>query len=121
METFEEKFREILGRLSYRDWTFHLGKDAIGLYYLQLRWPDFDVRTDEITAHSGRKWRLSQHMTRSEVVQTALAAVLAAEEHEARERFLYLGRRIFWPTMNVDALWVLIGEDDAEEKRDDPR
>lgn len=119
METFEGKFREILGRLSYRDWTFHLGKDATGLYYLQLRWPDFDVRSDEMTAHSGRKWRLSQHMTRSQVVQTALAAVLAAEEHEARERFLYLGRRIFGPHMNVDALYVLVGEDNAEEKRDE--
>lgn len=72
--------------------------------YLQVHFPD------PVTwiYWSGRKWRLSYHMTKSEVVQTALAAVLAAVEHEAREHFLYQGRAIFGPHFNVDDLVELV-------------
>jgi len=53
---------------------------------------------------AGRKWRLSYHMTESEVVKTALKAVLAAAEHEALEQFKYKGETIFDPHINVDDL-----------------
>jgi hypothetical protein len=53
---------------------------------------------------NGRKWFLSNHMTRSEVVQTAFKAVLTAEEHEAREHFKYRGQSIFDPHYDVDKL-----------------
>lgn len=68
--------------------------------YLQLQF--------EADGHEwrGRKWMLSYHMTKSEIVQTALAAVLAAVEHEAREHFLYRGQAIFGPHFDVDALHV---------------
>lgn len=36
-----------------------------------------------------RKWRLSGHMTRSEVVQTVFLAIKTWQEHELREAFLY--------------------------------
>lgn len=52
----------------------------------------------------GRKWRLSEHMTRSEVVQTAFMALLAWEEHEAREAFRYIGARVFGPHISIEAL-----------------
>ncbi len=52
----------------------------------------------------GRKWLLSQHMTEGEVVQTALMACLAAEEHEAREAFRYKGKALFGPHLAVEAL-----------------
>jgi hypothetical protein len=52
----------------------------------------------------GRKWRLSPHMTAGEVVQTALLAVLAFEEHEAREAFRWRGRAIFGPHIVLSAL-----------------
>lgn len=52
----------------------------------------------------GRKWRLSPYMTRSEIVQTAFMAVLACEEHEAREAFKYMGAAVFGPHFSVDAL-----------------
>lgn len=66
--------------------------------YLQLRF-EADGR-----AHHGRKWLLSQHMTDSEVVQTALLAVLTAEEHEARERFRYKGQAIYGPHQSAEDL-----------------
>ena len=71
---------------------------------LQLICLDDDARTNEPTQWSSRKWLLSYHMTRSEIVQTALKAVLTAVEHEARERFLYRGQPIFGPHYNVDRL-----------------
>lgn len=55
----------------------------------------------------GRKWRLSEHMTRNEVIQTGLAAMLAFQEHEVRESFCYKGKPIFSPHYSVDALWAI--------------
>jgi hypothetical protein len=52
----------------------------------------------------GRKWLLSTHMMDEEVVQTALMAVLAFEEHEAREAFLFDGKRLFSPHKSLAAL-----------------
>src|SRR5258708_5406117 len=58
---------------------------------------------------SGRKWRLSTHMTKGEIVQTALLAVIQAQEHEIREHFLYKGKAIFGPHYDVDVLATLLG------------
>lgn len=65
----------------------------------------------------GRKWRLSKHMTPSEVVQTCLKAVLTAEEHEAREHFLYQGRAIFGPHINIEALWEVCEKKEVRDAR----
>lgn len=59
---------------------------------------------------SGRKWRLSDHMTRSEIVQTGFLALLAFVEHEARESFCYRGEPIFGPHFNIEALWCLAAD-----------
>ena len=58
----------------------------------------------------GRKWLLSDHMTEGEVVQTCLMAVLAAEEHEAREAFEYKGKAIFGPHLSMDQLLTIADE-----------
>jgi hypothetical protein len=55
----------------------------------------------------GRKWRISEHMTKSEIVQTMLAATLAWFEHEVREAFMYRGENIFSPHYDVDQLLEL--------------
>lgn len=44
-------------------------------------------------------------MTDTEIVKTALNAVLAALTHEALETFKYRGVSIFDPHLSVDALW----------------
>lgn len=56
---------------------------------------------------TGRKWFLSYYMTDSEIVGTALKAVLTAVEHETREQFLYRGHAIYAPHYNVEALVAL--------------
>lgn len=67
-----------------------------------------------------RKWFLSEHATKSEIVQTALKCVLTSLEHRAREHFLYQGTRVFGPHFDVDELKRLAdakGEDRRVELR----
>jgi hypothetical protein len=67
-------------------------------------WLQIEAHIDGEWQH-GRKWRLSLHMTRSEIVQTIFAAALAFQEHELREGFRYKGQAIFSPHYDIDALW----------------
>ncbi len=57
----------------------------------------------------GRKWRLSEHMTDGEIVQTAFMAVMAAVEHETREGFTYRGVSVFDPHYDIEKLVELRG------------
>lgn len=117
MSPFEAKLRTILRDIRYKDWEFRIGKDAIGLFHLQVAFGARHVQSGTHQAWSGRKWRISTHMTASEIVQTALKAVLTAEEHEAREGFCYKGRAIFGPHLSVERLLELSGSDGATEYR----
>jgi len=90
---------DALDNIEYRDWDIEAG--PIGLP--DAEWLRVSFMADGEKQY-GRKWRLSQHMTKSEIVQTAFKAILTAEEHEVREKFLYRGHAIFGPHLNVDAL-----------------
>lgn len=90
----EERVREVLDRITYAGQKpLRVGKTE-GAWFLQVR----------LLGHPGRKWMLSEHMTDSELVQTAFKACLAWEEHECRESFLYRGQRVFGPHFDVDVL-----------------
>lgn len=90
------EMKQIVSEISYKDWDIIVSNEEFP--YLQCKWKDGN------NPQHGRKWQLSKHMTKSELVQTALKAVLAAEEHEAREQFIYCGAAIFGPHFNVDFL-----------------
>lgn len=100
------KFEAWLLDVQYKDWLFHIGKKN-GQFFLQIRFlaPDNDLPEGPQYMQFGRKWLLSEHMTKSEVIQTALKAVITAEEHEIREQFLYKKAAIFAPHFDVDQLW----------------
>jgi len=98
--------RKILSEIRYRDWRFLAETDKAGPF-LVLEFDEPCNVTGAPAVQRSRKWKLSQHMTRSEVVQTALKALLTALEHEAREQFTYRGRAIFGPHFDVDALHML--------------
>jgi hypothetical protein len=106
----------ILEDVSFAGWGFRVLNDNSQLI-LQVVFRAACARTGEDTACSGRKWRLSPHMTKSEVVQTAFKAILTAVEHETREKFLYRGQSIFGPHFNVDKLVELCAAGNAEEVR----
>lgn len=114
MDPFETLLRQTVADLEYKDWQFRVEKDGIGLWFLQARFVERDVISGQRDIVTGRKWRMSMHMTKSEIVQTALKAVLTAEEHEARERFRFRGRAIFGPHLNIETLWEIA---DRQERR----
>lgn len=105
--------KTIIADVSYRDWRIGLynrtssGHGGIAVRYLQVEFDDTDnYNPGEAYASKGRKWLISPHMTKSELVLTAWKAILTAIEHEAREQFTYRGRTIFGPHMDVDMLWA---------------
>lgn len=69
---------------------------------------------------NGRWWRLSDHMTHGELVQTAFKAVMTALEHEAREQFTFLGQAIFDPHYDVYKLVDLRASEGSIKGRETP-
>lgn len=94
---------EAVERVEYKDWEFNVGVESSGAPFLQIVFEDPTQPAGARTQYC-RKWLLYRTMNQSEAVRTAWAAVLQAEEHEARERFRYRGRRIMGPHFDVDKL-----------------
>lgn len=92
--------------IRYKAWTFvHHRSSGIGdRSYIQVRFCTVDSVTGKDYVAHGRKWLISPHMTKSEVVLTVFKAIMTAEEHEIRESFKYRGHAIFNPHIDVDAL-----------------
>lgn len=101
-----DDFNSILSQVSFRDWRYVVGAD-LGGCYLVIEFDEPCNITGEPATQRSRKWRLSSHMTRSEVTQTALMATLAAMEHEIREQFTYRGKAVYGPHFDVDQLHEL--------------
>ena len=104
----KERFENDLRDVSYEDWDFNIRMDS-DRPYLQVGFYDYDTTQSPLTDRrkqyqTGRKWMLSPHMTKSEIIQTAFKAVLTAVEHEVREKFKYRDSAIFGPHFNVDDL-----------------
>lgn len=105
-----DQVREVLALCHFPGYTFAMyGTFAAdeGPTYLQARFDAPCTTAGDMQPQSTRKWLLSPHMTRSEIVQTAFKCVLTAVEHEAREGFRYRGQCIFGPHFDVEALVAL--------------
>ena len=103
---------QTLGAIHYKDWMLHVGSDG-GRAYLQWKFIGPCAKTERHVVQSCRKWFLSPHMTESELVQTAFAAAVAAEEHECREFFTYQGKRPFQPHVSIHALLAVCDQEDS--------
>ena len=101
-----DQVSDVLRRCAFPGYSFTVyGDFAQGCEcYMQARFMAPCAFGGEPKPQATRKWRLSQHMTNSEIVQTALKCVLTAVEHEARENFKYRGQAIFGPHFDVEAL-----------------
>lgn len=102
-----EQIERIVDRIDYLDWTISVelvNQDPEGPIYLQVSFDAWDEATKKYHVQHGRKWLISRYSTTSEIVQTALKAILAAQEHEVREAFRYKGKAIFGPHFDVDDL-----------------
>lgn len=114
----KDVFENYLKDVKYKDWDFNIRYDGDRLYLQISFWERDNTNplSSEKMLQTSRKWMLSPHMTKSEVVQTTLKAVLTAEEHETREKFTYKNRAIFGPHFDVDIMADLCGND-IEDKR----
>lgn len=117
MKTFHD-FAEILRDVRYNKpgWAIELLKVKEQVF-LKIVFKGACAETGRAELQHGRKWYLSPHMTRSEVVATAFKAILTAEEHEVREHFKYKGAAVFGPHFNVERLVELAGREDARDVR----
>lgn len=97
------EIRDVLRDVSFPGYTIEVHPDGCGSY-MQACFVAPCATVAIPARQTTRKWRLSQYMTRSEIVQTALKLVLTSVEHEAREHFRYRGQPIFGPHFDVDAL-----------------
>ena len=101
-----EAIRAVVRSVLCEGYTFEV-TEGEGALYLQASYSERDIVTGEFARQYTRKWRLSQHMVKSEVVQTCLKCVLTSAEHRVREHFLYCGERVYGPHFDVDALWEI--------------
>lgn len=109
-----DDIRAVLADVEFADWRFNVWEED-GRPILQVAFEAEDTDTGEWAEQKGRKWFLSPHMTNSEVVSTALKAVLTAMEHEVRELFTYRGRPVYGPHLDIEALWIVAGARDQRE------
>jgi hypothetical protein len=112
------RFLDITAEIQFRDWKFMIGEydDTPGRCYLVIEFEELCIVTGQPATQRSRKWLLSEHMTRGEVVQTAWLAVRTALMHEARESFKYRDRLIFGPHFDLDALVALCDSGSVETR-----
>lgn len=98
---------EIVSKCTFPGWSISPYWNEKEIFLQVVCKDGIDNVTGERYNWRGRKWRLSLHMTESEIVKTALKAVLAAAEHETLEKFKYDGVSIFDPHIDVKDLLEL--------------
>lgn len=95
---------EIGKAITYKQgWRLVFGLDGDRPYFMWEMSAPCSL-TGEQQLWNSRKWHLSKHMVEGEVVQTAFAAALQAEDHEAREFFKYKGIAPFNPHIKFAAI-----------------
>lgn len=83
----KDTVQQLLDRITYRDWLLHLGEDDNRLWIQVQFYDKCNSGTGEQQLQKCRKWMLSRHMTDSEIIDTAYAAIERAVQHELREQF----------------------------------
>lgn len=101
-----EEMRQVINLVAFEGYTFTVFDEG-GAIYLRASYIEADIITGAPEKQQTRKWLLSTHMVKGEIVQTAFKCVMTSMEHRAREHFLYRGERIFGPHFDIDGLWQL--------------
>lgn len=84
---------------------------ANGRLFVQAVAPGrLDVVTGKTGDGKGRKAYLSPHMALSEFVQMCLGLIDAYYHHEVREHFLFDGRAVYGPHIDVMSLWKVAND-----------
>lgn len=103
-----EMVNALIERITYKPfWTLTMfaHKDHFDLQWTFIAKDPGNISTERI--QYGRRWSLPWHCCYSEVLHTALLAVITAEEHECREHFKLDHKAIFGPHHRIEALLAL--------------
>lgn len=84
---------------------------TIGRVYIQISYKAECNKSGEREVWYGRKWYLSDHMTKDEVVKTAFLAFKQAVEHEVMESFKVDGKILFNPHVSFESLLKISDEE----------
>lgn len=103
---FKHHLRKVLSFVTYPkvDFCIVVKND---MFFIQVRCDSKCNTTGAPYQWKGRKWFVSSHSTDSEIVQTCFKAIITALEHEAREKFMFLGQPVFRPHLDVYDLFDL--------------
>lgn len=105
-----DEMTAILRECRFEDYRFDVIRRAGDVIYLQAEYAAPCISSGRTEVQRTRKWLLSEHMTRGELVQTAFKCGMTSYEHRAREAFTWRGKRIFGPHFDVDALHQICAE-----------
>jgi len=112
MKDFDD-FADVLERIEYPGYHINLYSNRAETFLVVECSEGTCNVTGKPQGWKGRKWRLSPFMTDGEVVQTAFMAIIAANEHETREKFTYRGVSVFDPHYDIEKLVALRKQPDA--------
>jgi hypothetical protein len=113
-----DEANEIIKGCSFFDYSMRVHDSAHNGMYLQAVYKEADIVTGIEDFQYTRKWIVSPHMTKSELVQTAFKMCLTSMEHRAREHFRYKGKAIFGPHFDVDALHEICTDKRYDYRKD---
>lgn len=118
-----DEIQEVLSKVSYPGLTFELSGPSIptGRSLRVVCIEGTCNVTGKPMRWNGRWWRLSEHMTPTEIVLTAFKAVLTALEHEAREQFTYKGVAVLDSHIDVEALVAARSENKLDARPHPPQ
>lgn len=120
-QTTFDRFASVLERCTHPFLQLEIGQDGSEeqpVYWLRVGNPNgFCTRTGEPMDWVGRKWRLSQWMTDTELVWTAWKAILTALEHEAREMFRFDGVTVADSHVDIHKLVSFMKAPENHEER----
>ena len=115
----ESEIREIVSNISYLDWEIRLKHDG-DRPYVQVYGHGPDPKDGMKDAQwSGRKWFISPHMCKNEIIRTAYKAIECAVAHEMNEVFLYKGVAIMTPHMDYEEIVTIMNDHNCSDSRED--
>ena len=118
-----DEIREIVDNVSYLDWDILVCVDGANRdsdrLYLQVHGHGPDPKQNmEDAQWSSRKWWLSRHMCKNEIIRTALKAIECAVAHEMYENILYKGYAVFTPHMDYEEVVKIMRDHSVIDSRE---
>lgn len=118
----EEFFKRVEELLEGAEIDRNLPDFALQLHYVRGEQPYLqicryrkDVVTDEESWGYSPKAYLNGTMTDGDILRCGFGLLMGYLEHEAREAFLWHGRRIFGPHIPAEELWAAADPDKQED------